>query len=96
MAKFRVLSDKELYRGLLEERDDKVAQLHREIQGLIQGNNENLEQDSKLLMQAANCSPLKMSQLSMNSSLSKLLASRNESVTKQNDRSALRRNDKNG
>ena len=35
MAKFRVLTDSELYEGLLEERDDKVTQMHKEIEMLI-------------------------------------------------------------
>lgn len=37
MAKFRVLSDSELYEGLLQDRDDKMTRLHKEIQVLING-----------------------------------------------------------
>ena len=82
MAKFRVLTDSELYEGLIEERDDKVTQLHREIEKyelLICRNGDKLsEQDqTKAVLQAMNCSELKLSSLSINSSINKLIASRN-------------------
>lgn len=81
MAKFRVLSDSELYEGLVEDRDDKMTLLHKEIQVLISGQGVDKagdnEQDSKLILQALNCSELKLSSLSINSSINKLIASRN-------------------
>lgn len=71
MGKFRVLSDSELYECLLNDRDNKMTRLHKEIQVLInngQGDKfgEN-EEDSKLLLQALNCSELKLSSLSIGS-----------------------------
>lgn len=79
MAKFRVLTDSELYDGLLQH-NDKMTRLHKEIQVLINNNSagdkdlNGGEQDSKLLLQALNCSELKLSSLSINDlSISKLI-----------------------
>ena len=47
MAKFRVLTDSELYEGLLEERDDKVTQMHKEIEMLINLNGQNDKVDDQ-------------------------------------------------
>lgn len=77
MAKFRVLTDSELYEGLVQrdqQLDDKVARLHKEIEVLIgngQADKTDNDQDSKLILQALNCSELKLSSLSINSSLNK-------------------------
>lgn len=80
MAKFRVLTDSELYECLIEERDDKVTQLHKEIEMLInaQADKADDQDHSKAILQAMNCSELKLSSLSINSSsINKLIASRN-------------------
>lgn len=80
MAKFRVLTDSELYEGLCEDRENKMTRLHKEIQVLINGKGEKVcenDQDSKLVLQALNCSELKLSSLSINSTINKLNGSRN-------------------
>ena len=90
MAKFRVLTDSELYEGLMQQdRDNKVTRLHKEIQILINGPQGDKvgdgEQDSKLILQGLNCSELKLSSLSINSSMNKLVASQGGNTNKRND-----------
>ena len=57
-----------------------MTRLHKEIQVLINGQGYKYgdqDQDSKLVLQALNCSELKLSSLSIGSSVNKLVASRN-------------------
>ena len=83
MAKYRVLTDSELYEGPVHEieHDDKIMRFHREIEMLINNGHGDKtgepEQESKLILQALNCSELKLSSLSINTSLNKYVRSSN-------------------